>query len=134
MVNIAEFAIAYDRETRQIYPDCDEVWSWRDGRTRVSSICSQIRSVVLSAQRLWAYVDLSQSSEWNELCMERARMVPFAVFYEEAGEEMRATDAGGGGGTRRDRRWVSPSKSYSHKPRGSSFMFRGHTQSIPTSK
>jgi hypothetical protein len=97
MVNIAEFAIAYDRETRQIYPDRDEVWSWQDGRTRVCSICPQIRSVVLSAQRLWAYVDLSQSSEWNELCMERTRMVPFAVFYDAEGEEMR--------GDRSGRRW-----------------------------
>jgi hypothetical protein len=89
MVNIAEFAIACDWKTRQIYPDRDEVWSWRDGRTRVSSICSQVRSVVLSAQRLWAYVDLSQSSEWNHICVERARMVPLDVFYEEEGEETR---------------------------------------------
>jgi hypothetical protein len=89
MVNIAEFAIACDWETREIYPDHDEVWSWRDGRARVSSICSQVRSVILSAQHLWAYVDLSQSSEWNNICVERARMVPLVVFYEEEGEEMR---------------------------------------------
>jgi hypothetical protein len=49
--------------------------------TRVMLVSSRLRDVALSSQELWAFVDLSRSSRWNELCATRAGSSPLTVIY-----------------------------------------------------